>query len=87
MPHGRQQAGPLESLKLKTHCEMCEATNRNKGAAPLEPAFDPSGQARTLCRNCRIGSAELLAHDLCRSFRWCGAGGPEPSRTLQLHRA
>jgi hypothetical protein len=62
MPHVRQQAGPLESLKLKTRCEMCGATNRNKGAAPLEPAFDPSGQAKTLCCNCRIGSAELLAH-------------------------
>jgi hypothetical protein len=61
MPYTRQQAGPLESLKLKTHCEMCGATNRNKGAAPLEPAFDPSGRPKTLCRKCRIGSAELLA--------------------------
>jgi hypothetical protein len=61
MPHVRQQAGPLESLKLKTHCEMCGATNWNKGAAPLEPAFDPSGRPKILCRKCRIGSAELLA--------------------------
>jgi len=52
--------GPLESLKLKNYCEMCGATNRKKGAAPLEPAFDPGGKPKTLCRECRMGSAEVL---------------------------
>lgn len=56
----KQNAGPLESLKLRNYCEMCGATNRKKGAAPLEPAFDPSGTPKTLCCGCRIGSAELL---------------------------
>jgi hypothetical protein len=56
-----QNAGSLASLKLKTRCEMCGATNQNKGAAPLEPALDPSGRPKILCRSCRIGSAELLA--------------------------
>ena len=56
----KQNAGPLESLKLKSSCEMCGATNRQKAAKPLEPAFDPSGQPKTLCRECRIGSAEVL---------------------------
>jgi hypothetical protein len=57
-----EKGGRLESVKLKTHCDMCGATNRKNGAAPLEPAFDPSGQPKTLCRKCRIGSAEVLAH-------------------------
>jgi hypothetical protein len=57
----RQKGGPLASLKLKTRCEMCGATNRKKGAAPLEPALDPSARPKILCRKCRIGSAELLA--------------------------
>jgi len=55
-----KNVGPLESLKLKSSCEMCGATNRRKEAKPLKPAFDPSGQPKTLCRECRIGSAELL---------------------------
>lgn len=46
---------PLESLTLKDHCEMCGHTTH------LEPAFDPSAQPKTLCDQCRIGSAELLA--------------------------
>lgn len=51
--------GPLESLTLKDHCEMCGS--RGIGTSrELEPAFNPSGQAMTLCRDCRIGSAELL---------------------------
>lgn len=61
--------GILESLKLKWHCEMCGATNKkpksvlehHKDEFQLEPAFNPSGQPMTLCRDCRIGSAELLA--------------------------
>ncbi len=61
MNRASQKAGPLASLQLKTHCEMCGATNRTGVAAPLEPAFDPGGQPKTLCRKCRIGSAELLA--------------------------
>lgn len=51
--------GPLELLEregLLDHCEMCG--NKDKSAA-LEPAFDPSGKPKTLCRECRIGSAEL----------------------------
>lgn len=55
------KTGPLESLKKKTHCEMCGAVEHKTKAARLEPAFDPSGQAKTLCFDCRIGSAELLA--------------------------
>jgi hypothetical protein len=50
-------ATPLESLKVKKHCEMCGAGRKGM----LEPAFDPSGKPKTLCRDCRIGSAELLA--------------------------
>ena len=61
MNRASQRGGPLASLKLKTRCEMCGATNRNKGGAPLEPTFDPSARAKILCRKCRIGSAELLA--------------------------
>ena len=55
--------GPLESLVLKDHCEMCGVTALAAGRVGvlLEPAFDPSGQPKTLCRDCRIGSAELLA--------------------------
>lgn len=61
--------GVLESLRLKRHCEMCGATNKkpksvlehHKNEFQLEPAFNPSGQPMTLCRDCRIGSAELLA--------------------------
>ncbi len=52
---------PLETLEVKDHCEMCG--DHDKGArhrAHLEPGYDPSGQAKTLCQSCRIGSAELL---------------------------
>jgi hypothetical protein len=56
-----RKTGPLESLVLKDHCEMCGHGNQHKGYAPLEAAFNPSGQAQTLCYHCRIGSAELLA--------------------------
>jgi hypothetical protein len=52
------KAGPLESLKRKDYCEMCGNQKKN---ARLEPAFDPSGEPKTLCLDCRIGSAELLA--------------------------
>jgi hypothetical protein len=61
--------GPLESYKMAGHCEMCGASDFKKqgsvvaghvGLAGLEPAFDPSGKPKTLCRDCRIGSAELL---------------------------
>jgi hypothetical protein len=60
--------GPLESLQLrglKDHCEMCGRTERRRGAAQpesahVEPAFNPSGEPKTLCRDCRIGSSELL---------------------------
>ena len=58
--------GPLESLKLKNHCEMCGVSERHVASVvrdivmPLEPAFNPSGQPKTLCRDCRIGSAELI---------------------------
>ncbi len=61
MNRASQKAGSFASLKLKTRCEMCGATDRKKGAAPLEPALDPSGRPKILCRSCRIGSAELLA--------------------------
>jgi hypothetical protein len=61
MNRASQKPGSLASLKLKTRCEMCGATNRKKDAAPLEPALDPSGQPKTLCRECRIGSGDLLA--------------------------
>lgn len=54
------KSGPLESLSLADHCQMCGHTNKDKGYAPLEPAFNPSGCAMTLCRPCRIGSADLL---------------------------
>jgi hypothetical protein len=52
--------GPLESYKMAGHCEMCGA-NDFQPHPELEPAFNPSGQPKTLCRDCRIGSAELLA--------------------------
>jgi hypothetical protein len=55
--------GPLESYKMADHCEMC---GRQRGAgwegsAKLEPGFNPSGKPKTLCYDCRIGSAEILA--------------------------
>jgi hypothetical protein len=53
----RNRPDPLESLVLKHHCEMCGA---RKGEPYLEPAFDPCGQPMTLCRDCRIGSSELI---------------------------
>jgi hypothetical protein len=62
--------GPLQSYPMFAHCEMCGATNYKRqgsiaagaaGLAGLEPAFNPSGEPMTLCRDCRIGSAELLA--------------------------
>ena len=61
-PNGKP--GPLESLKLKDHYEMCGAAERKPGGSKtqdvgLEPAFNPSGQPKTLCRECRIGSAEV----------------------------
>ena len=58
--------GPLESLKLKDHCEMCGVSEHTLSKAardkflPLEPAFNPAGIPKTLCRDCRIGSAELI---------------------------
>lgn len=62
--------GPLESLErggLADYCEMCGTRERKPGGSKtqdvgLEPAFDPSGQPKTLCQECRIGSAELLAN-------------------------
>jgi hypothetical protein len=56
----RRLAGPLESLTLEGYCEMCG--DRSGWGGPnggLEPAFNPSGQPMTLCRPCRIGSAEV----------------------------
>ena len=62
--------GPLESYPLFPHCEMCGASDYKKqgsvvagasGLAGLEPAFNPSGHPMTLCRDCRMGSAEILA--------------------------
>lgn len=53
---------PLESLKLRDHCEMCGS------GTLLEPGFNPSGIAQTLCQLCRIGSAELL-HERARKAR------------------
>jgi hypothetical protein len=37
-----------------------KARNHDEGTAALEPAFNPSGEPKTLCRDCRIGSSELL---------------------------
>jgi hypothetical protein len=57
--------GPLESYKMAGHCEMCGAPGKRPSGtfttARLEPAFNPSGEPKTLCQDCRIGSAELLA--------------------------
>lgn len=51
--------GPLEKMQrgggMKDICEMCGSKKH------LEPAFDPSWHPKTLCRDCRIGCAELLA--------------------------
>jgi hypothetical protein len=62
MPNNK---GPLESLKLNDHCEMCGSDGVLKphtfhSEGTLEAAFDPAGEPKTLCRSCRIGSAELL---------------------------
>lgn len=64
-PHRKKFAntGPLESLQargLKEYCEMCGARS-DEERDHFEPAFNLSGQPMTLCRDCRIGSAELLA--------------------------
>lgn len=40
-----------------TYCETCGADSTHY----LEPAFDPAGEAKVLCMECRIGSAESLA--------------------------
>jgi len=70
MKREANKPGPLESYPTLAYCEMCGARDYKKqgsvvaghaGLAGLEPAFDPSGQPKTLCRDCRIGSAELLA--------------------------
>ena len=62
--------GPLEFYIMTDHCEMCGASDYKKqrsiiagaaGISGLEAAFDPDGKPKTLCRQCRIGSAELLA--------------------------
>lgn len=55
-----QKCHALESLALADHCQMCSHANKDEGYAPLEPAFNPGGRPMTLCRPCRIGSAELL---------------------------
>jgi hypothetical protein len=64
------KAGPLQSYPMFPHCQMCGASDYKKqgsivagtaGLVGLEPAFNPSGEPMTLCRDCRIGSAELLA--------------------------
>lgn len=47
---------PLQSLELVDHCQMCGRVHE----ARLEAAFDPGGEAKTLCWECRMGSAELL---------------------------
>ena len=48
--------GPLERHKLANYCEMCGVAHYR---FRLEAGFDPSGQVKTLCAECRIGSAEL----------------------------
>ena len=56
--------GPLERLALlpardrKNYCEMC---GKRDTSARLEPGFTPDGQAKTLCAQCRLGSAEILS--------------------------
>lgn len=67
MKRNANKPGPLESYKMAEHCEMCGVSAKHVSDVvrhrmmPLEPAFNPSGQPKTLCRDCRIGSAELLA--------------------------
>lgn len=60
------KAGPLERYVMRTHCEMCGAhppgtIDGRYSAARLEAAYDPNGQPKTLCYDCRIESAEILA--------------------------
>jgi len=54
-----KEMGPLENYGILTnsidHCEMCGSHNK------LEPAFNPDPEPKILCKQCRIGSAELLA--------------------------
>ena len=62
-PGAKPQYGPLETLQqrgLTDHCQMCGARS-DEERDWFEPAFNPSGEPKTLCRDCRIGSAELLA--------------------------
>lgn len=73
-----KKAGPLEAKLADTsrygvlgHCEMCGANS----AQLLEPAFDPSGNPQILCRQCRIGSAELLADKRKRTVHVFMQGG------------
>jgi hypothetical protein len=83
----RNKPGPLESLVPKDYCEMCGA---RKGKPYLEPAFDPCGQPMTLCRDCRIGSSELIVERwafaqrasrlLLRVVRLCWGGPIRRSR-------
>lgn len=65
------RTGPLQSLVVEDHCQMCGRTNKDRAYAPLEPAFNPSGCAMTLCKACRIGSAELLQSERSAGLSRC----------------
>lgn len=77
--------GPLESLRLKGHCEMCGAQAESKRGANgiwkhgaiggLEAAFNPSSVPMTLCQPCRSGSAELLAAQRGELIAACKVAG------------
>lgn len=49
-----------KSGRVVSHCQMCGA---NSLGVALERAFNPRAKVMTLCRDCRIGSAELLADE------------------------
>lgn len=62
VPVANDTRGPLESLNLADHCEMCGLSAIPNREYPfLEAAFNPDSEPMTLCQSCRIGSAELLA--------------------------
>jgi len=64
-PSQERTLGPLESLQVKDHCQMCGANQ------DLEPAFNPAGKPMTLCYACRIGSAESLAQHYPQNLSDC----------------
>ena len=71
-PIKRKHHNPRYGKPEKDHCEMC---GRKSG---LKQAPDPSGIMRTLCRDCRVGSKQLL------DAKQRGGGSPTVANPAEL---